>query len=217
MQFGVRGFYVNGPKQPVVRISWRQAMAFCEWPSRTTGKPFSLPTEAQWEYACRAGADSPFHFGGADSDFGSYENLADRTFATFGATGHSKQGYFEIEAGVCYLVAEGVDLADRRFDDGACVTAPVGARRPNAFGLHDMHGNVAEWTLSLDRPYPFDEAGGRNDPRAAGARIVRGGSFLDRPFRARAAVRTGYPSWQKVHNVGFRIVINRPDLPVGAE
>ena len=98
--------------------------------------------------------------------------------------------------------------SDRRFDDGACVTAHVGERRPNVFGLADMHENVAEWTLSACRPYPYDPADGRDDPATKGEKVVRGGSYLDRPGRCRAGARYSYPAWQKIHNVGFRIVVN---------
>jgi formylglycine-generating enzyme required for sulfatase activity len=79
-------------------------------------------------------------------------------------------------------------------DDGACVTSDVGKYAPNAWGLHDMHGNAAEWTRSLDRPYPYRDQDGRNDPAAAGKRVVRGGSFQDRPNRARSAFRLSYPA-----------------------
>jgi formylglycine-generating enzyme required for sulfatase activity len=101
-----------------------------------------------------------------------------------------------------------VDQADLRSHDGACVTDEVGSRYPNSFYLHSMHGNVAEWTLSAYRPYPYDATDGRNDLDAPGERVVRGGSFLDRPQRCRSAARYGYPPWQKVHNVGFRVVVN---------
>jgi len=205
-----KGMVLCGPSQPALKVSWNEAMDFCRWLSVRTGLDVSLPTEAQWEYACRAGSDAPFHYGNLDADFGRFENMADRTFATFGFTGKSLTGKFEIEGGIDYLVAEGVDRAERRFDDGACVTAPVGGRQPNAFGIADMHGNVAEWTLSLYRPYPYDAADGRNHPHAEGERVVRGGSFLDRPARCRSAVRYCYPPWQKVFNVGFRIVVNQP-------
>jgi formylglycine-generating enzyme required for sulfatase activity len=191
-----------------------EATEFCEWLSRQTGLSISLPTEAQWEYACRAGSDNDFHYGDLDADFSRFENMADRTFATFGFTGKSLTGKFEIEGGIDYLVAEGVDHAERRYDDGNCMTAAVGVRKPNAFGLADMHGNVAEWTLSLYRPYPYDAKDGRNDLDAAGQRVVRGGSFLDRPARCRSAVRYSYPPWQKVYNVGFRIVVNQSELHV---
>jgi formylglycine-generating enzyme required for sulfatase activity len=69
-----------------------------------------------------------------------------------------------------------------------------------------MHGNAAEWTRSLDRPYPYQDDDGRNDPSAAGKRIARGGSFQDRPCRARSATRLAYPAWSGVYNVGFRVV-----------
>ena len=105
------------------------------------------------------------------------------------------------------LISEGRQFAERRFDDGKVVTASVSSYSPNAFGLHNMHGNVAEWTRSVYRPYPYREADGRNDPGAEGERVVRGGSCYDAPRRCRAAFRLGYPSWQRVHNTGFRIVI----------
>ncbi len=206
-----RGMALNGSRQPALKVSWDDAMQFCHWLSARTGLEVTLPTEAQWEYACRAGSDAPLHYGDLDTDFARYENMADRTFATFGATGKSLTGKFEIEPGVDYLIAEGVDRSDLRFDDGACVTAPVASRVANAFGLRNMHGNVAEWTLSLYRPYPYDPADGRNALPVRGERVVRGGSFLDRPARCRSAARYSYPGWQQVHNVGFRVVINHAD------
>jgi formylglycine-generating enzyme required for sulfatase activity len=203
-----KGMVLHGPSQPALKISWTEAMQFCHWLSDRTGLDITLPTEAQWEYACRAGSDAPLHYGDVNTDFGTFANMADKTFATFGFTGKSKTGHFEVEGGIDYLVAEGVDHADPRFDDGACVTAPVGGRRPNPFGLTDMHGNVAEWTLSTYMPYPYDPIDGRDDPAAEGEKVVRGGSYLDRPDRCRAGARYSYPAWQKVHNVGFRIVVN---------
>ena len=68
-----------------------------------------------------------------------------------------------------------------------------------------MHGNVSEWTRSAYRPYPY-KSDGRDDGDATGERVIRGGSWADRPFRATSAFRLHYPRWQKVHNVGFRVV-----------
>ena len=97
--------------------------------------------------------------------------------------------------------------AVQTIDDKHHVSAPVGSYKPNAWALHDVHGNVAEWTRSLYKPYPYRPGDGRNDPRASGRRTVRGGSWYDRPKRATSAFRLRYEAHQKVFNVGFRVVI----------
>jgi formylglycine-generating enzyme required for sulfatase activity len=100
-------------------------------------------------------------------------------------------------------------------NDGATVTDNVGSRyQPNAWGLYDMHGNAAEWTLTTWRPYPY-AADGRDNGLAAGRKVVRGGSFYDRPDRARSSSRLSYPSWERVFNVGFRVVMT--EEPAGAK
>jgi formylglycine-generating enzyme required for sulfatase activity len=135
-----------------------------------------------------------FFFGGKDSDFSPWANVADRTFATFGYRGTTK--YFQIGGDVDDIAAEGVRLADRRFDDGGCVTMPIGSCRANALGLFDMHGNAAEWTAT----------------DMSGEKVVKGGSFLDRPARCTVNAMCSYPPWQKGHNVGFRVVVELSKL-----
>jgi len=190
-----KGLPLDGPKQPAVRVSWHQAMAFCRWLSERTGLKAALPTEAEWEYACRAGTATPLSYGGPDADFSKWANLGDRAYG----------GLKVVTGGVEHLDPQGRALCDMRFTDRAPVTGPVGSYQPNAWGLHDLHGNAAEWTLTTYRPYP-DRDDGRNDPSAAGRKVVRGGSFFDRPERCRSALRLDYPTWQRVFNVGFRIV-----------
>jgi formylglycine-generating enzyme required for sulfatase activity len=200
-QFGVHGFPVNEPLQPVVRVTWRQANAFCAWLSAQTGAPCSLPTEAQWEYACRAGADTPFHYGGQDADFSAFANLADAKLREFADNPYHV--YKPLTNATPY---DDWIPKDTRFNDGALVSAPVGRYQPNAWGLHDMHGNVWEWTRTVLQVYPYREDDGRNAPDAEGKRVVRGGSWYDRPKRALAGFRLAYEPWQPVFNVGFRVV-----------
>jgi formylglycine-generating enzyme required for sulfatase activity len=187
------GWQLNRPQQPVVRVSWNRAIEFCRWLSERTGIDFTLPTEAQWEYACRAGTDSPFSFGDGDADFSKAANLADRTIRELAYQGWRPRS---------------PDLVPRdpRFDDGALVTAEVGRYRPNPWGLCDMHGNVAEWTRTSYHSYPYRPDDGRDDLAAGGEKVVRGGSWYDRPKRCRSAFRLSYPPYQRVFNVGFRVV-----------
>jgi formylglycine-generating enzyme required for sulfatase activity len=203
MQFGVRGFYVNGPRQPVVRVSWHQAMAFCQWLSAKTGCKVTLPTEAQWEYACRAGSQSPFYFGAIDTDFSAYANLADRTLSEFVAHPYKKERDPFPNPGVY----DDWIPRDGRFNDGGFVSEDVGRYLPNAWGLYDMHGNVAEWTRSVYRPYPYGDDDLRNCVSSQERRVVRGGSWRDRPFRATSTFRLAYRPHQPVFNVGFRIIL----------
>ena len=96
---------------------------------------------------------------------------------------------------------------EKRFNDGGFLSEDVGGYTPNAWGLHDMHGNVLEWTRSAYRPYPYKDDDGRNAPDARGRRVVRGGSWYDRPKRCRSAFRLPYRPYQRVFNVGFRVVM----------
>ena len=191
-----KGLSLNGEQQPAVRLSHDQAMAFCDWLSKRSAMAVTLPTEQQWEYACRAGSDTPLNYGTIDDDFSAWANMADLSFST-GLGKHDGRmmpegGVTQATGGVPHLLLEGAKLADIRYNDLHRVTASAGAYKANAWGLRDMHGNAAEWTLSA---YDRDR------------KVVRGGSFFDRPARARSSFRLGYPGWQRVFNVGFRIVI----------
>lgn len=130
-------------------------------------------------------------------DFAERANLADRTIRNFSKWDSSPLN--QIYDGWMPLI--------ENVDDGAMVTAEIGRYVPNSWGVYDTHGNAAEWTLSLYRPYPYDSADGREDPNAEGRRAVRGGSWSDLPYYGTASYRLGYPEWRTVHNVGFRIAI----------
>jgi formylglycine-generating enzyme required for sulfatase activity len=181
LQFSVqgRGRPLGDPKQPVCHVSWEEAQAFCQWLTERSGTKVCLPSGAGWEYACRAGAATPMAYGGTDSDFSPQANLADANLRNPG-------GYR------CPVVPEWRPAATN-VNDGHWVSAPVGSYLPNAWGLFDMHGNVWEWTADL-------AADGLR-------RLARGGSWYVRPERATADATVAYLPWQKVYDVGFRIII----------
>jgi len=205
-QFGIPGYNVNAPQMPAVRLSWTEAAAFCKWLSARTGKKVALPTEAQWEWACRAGTDTPFSYGDLNADFSKFGNMGDITLANFSGNPYQidwRRAYYRNPQNIF----DNWIPQDGRFNDGGFVSEDVGKYRPNAWGLHDMHGNVAEWTRSAYRAYPYADDDGRNAPDAKARRVVRGGSWYDRPKRCRSAFRLSYRSYQKVYNVGFRVVM----------
>jgi len=200
-QFGVHGYPTNQPQQPVVRVSWNQALAFCRWLSRKTGREFALPTEAQWEYACRAGTATPMSYGDLNADFSSFANLGDEKLREF-----ALDTYVNIRLVPNPNPYDDWIPKDARFNDGGFVSVPGGRYQPNPWGLHDMHGNVWEWTRSAEQAYPFSENDGRNDLSASGRRVVRGGSWYDRPKRCTSSFRLGHQPFQKVFNTGFRVI-----------
>ena len=195
------GYLMDFPQLPVIRVSWNQAMAFCDWLSKKSGRKVTLPTEAQWEYACRAGTDSPFYYGDLDTNFSPFANLSDVTTRKMAVSGVDPQPISNPDKFWDYV------LKDARFDDGVLHLADIGHYKPNAWGLHDMIGNVAEWTLDDYRPYPYNPSAAADDARHAGRKVARGGSWAERPRESRASSRVDYPAWQRVYNVGFRVVV----------
>jgi len=195
-----RGYYMNDMRYPVIRVSWQKAIEFCEWLSKKTGEKVSLPTEAQWEWACCAGTETPLAFGDLDTEFSRHANLADITVKEMAV--HSVDP--KPIKNPSHLVD--FELKDPRSNDGELHLAEVGSYRPNAWGLYDMHGNAAEWTRSDYVPYPYSDSDGRNSG-GNGTKVVRGGSWHDRPFRSTSSYRLGYPAWQRVYHTGFRVVV----------
>ncbi|MCL2622665.1 MAG: SUMF1/EgtB/PvdO family nonheme iron enzyme [Planctomycetaceae bacterium] len=200
-QFGRRGYDVNDDELPVVRINWNRANDFCRWLSEKTSLKVDLPTERQWEYACRAGTTTPFWFGDLDADFSRHANFGDYRLKEFVAD-TSHRNYTAV-----YLHPNPNPFDDRlpkdeRFNDGSFLHTQPGTYLPNPFGLYDMHGNVAEWTRSELQPSELLFPGSKTPEK-----IVKGGSWYDRPYRCTSDFRVSYPAYQPVFNVGFRIVV----------
>jgi len=205
-QFGVTGYDVNGDDLPVVRVTWKQAVAFCEWLSKQTGRKVRLPTEAEWEWAARAGSDKPFWWGERDADFSKFANLADISLSDY-----SGNPYVQDCVKARYNNPE--NIFDNwiphahSVNDGAFLETQSGKWQANPWGLFDMHGNVAEWTQSKYVPYPYVADDGRNAAGGDERRVVRGGSWYSRPKRATASFRRGYRPYAPVYDVGFRVVV----------
>jgi formylglycine-generating enzyme required for sulfatase activity len=162
-QFGVMGYDQDQPRQPAVRVSWYEAMAFCAWLSQKSGRKITLPSEAQWEWACRAGADTPFWWGGLEADYTGCANLGDRKLQEFAAD-TALDNYTSARPMVNPNRYDDWIPHDNRFNDGGFVTEPAGRYKPNPWGLLDIHGNAWEWTRSACRPYPFNPTMGAKIP-----------------------------------------------------
>ncbi len=192
---------------PVIYVSWNDAVAFCEWLSKKEGRTYRLPTEAEWEYACRAGSDSRYHFGDDQEELVRFGNVADKDRQIDSEKDGSKSVIASFdEDGKKTDTDIPYPFLSRR--DGYAWTSPVGKFRPNAFGLYDMHGNAWEWCSDwYDEKYyetsPEDDPQG---PRSGSSRVARGGGFGNTPVNLRCARRhDAGPSYRNCSS-GFRVV-----------
>jgi formylglycine-generating enzyme required for sulfatase activity/tRNA A-37 threonylcarbamoyl transferase component Bud32 len=179
--------FTQSDDHPVVNVTWNDAVAFCDWLSKKENRTYRLPTEAEWEYACRAGTTTRFQHGDDPEGLVTLGNvpdaLATERFPNF------------------------IGIKGR---DGFVFSAPVGSYRTNAFGLYDMHGNVWEWcsdwagaeyrsTIALDDP---------TGPTTGVARMVRGGSWYNSLDGCESGFRVGFPAEFATFNFGFRIALS---------
>lgn len=196
-------YEVNEDWRPAIRVSWEEAMKFGEMISEKTGMKVTLPTEAQWEWAARAGNDGEFWWGDTNTDFSPYENLADWNLRLMAVSGvDPKPMNPESPVFKYWNFIPKIESVN----DGEMLLTKSGSYEANPWGLYDMHGNVAEWTRSDIRPYPYNpKADATNVANAE--KVVRGGSWYDRPKNATASSRRHFLPWQRVWNVGFRLII----------
>jgi len=198
---------------PVVNVTWDDAVAFCGWLGGKEGAQYRLPTEAEWEYACRAGTDTRYYNGDDPEKLVDVGNIADGTLRKHWPQWVSETGSHRFSG-----KSEGPIFAE----DGYLFTAPVGSFKPNAWGVYDMHGNVWQWCADLyaERYKPSD----CNDPKGPSPGdphvgsfysngkgyqyVIRGGSFDSPSSRARSAARF-YAWWCGMsYDIGFRVVRN---------
>lgn len=179
--------FPQGDDHPVVNVTWNDAMALARWLGETEGATYRLPTEAEWEYACRAGTRTRYHSGDDPGALLRAANLFDEDAKPYWPrwSAHALAGH-----------------------DGFAFTAPVGSFAPNAFGLYDMHGNAWEWTADWhdERYYarsPTDDPPG---PATGTVRVRRGGSWHTWPFYARCAYRNWNTPQTRYTLVGMRLL-----------
>jgi len=176
-------------EHPVVCVSWNDARAFADWlnaadKARPADAAYRLPTEAEWEYACRAGTTTWYQWGDDPDKGKGWCNAADLT---------AKKTFPE--------------WAVFNWDDGFVYTAPVGYFKASAFGLHDMHGNAWEWCQDWYGPY---EKGDQTDPAGPASgelRVLRGGAWDFAFWPVRSAYRLRVPPASRGDSSGFRLVL----------
>jgi formylglycine-generating enzyme required for sulfatase activity len=183
------GFEQDG-QHPVVNVTWNDAQAFCEWLSRKSNQRCELPSEAQWEYACRAGTETRLFTGDGQGSLEGFANVADLSLKNRGIKGMEDWLYFP-------------------FDDHYAFTSPVGRFKPNPWGLFDMMGNVWQWCGDRygEKYYVDDVRTDPAGPKSGASRVVRGGSWYIPPGLCRTALRYGYEPGYSSNDIGFRVLV----------
>jgi formylglycine-generating enzyme len=183
---------------PVVNVSWNDAREFCAWLARKTGKPCVLPTEAQWEYACRAGSATRYHHGQDENGLRTVANIADLSL---------KPRWDYLALNRRRPIARWFERVS--WDDGYPFTAPVGKFKPNQNGLYDMHGNVWEWCSDwYDKDhYGQSPAKDPQGPENGTRRVLRGGSWDNAPRYCRSASRHKMGPSFATTSFGFRVCV----------
>lgn len=169
--------HFKGANRPVEQVSWEEAAEFCARLAKKTGRTYRLPTEAEWEYACRAGTTTPFAFGATITpeivNYGGNYPYAD-----------APKGEYRSET----IPVGSLGVA-------------------NAFGLFDLHGNVLEWCQDWYGEYKAEDQTDPTGPRDGQYRVLRGGSWYAYGGSCRAAYRGGYAPADRGNDLGFRCVI----------
>jgi len=198
----------SSSNHPVDRVSWEDAVEFCkklsELPEeKGAGRVYRLPTEAEWEYACRAGSKTAYSFGDNSRDLGNY--------AWFGNNSGSK----ELDSAAILK-----DTPQRYMDilvSARCATHPVDEKKANAWGLYDMHGNVWEWCSDWYGGYPKGAVSDPVGPIQGSRRVDRGGSWLLEAARCRLAIRFRRLPSVREYDLGFRVALSSSGIPESPE
>ena len=179
--------FPQGDDSPVVNVTWNDAIAMAEWLSRSEGRRYRLPTEAEWEYACRAGTRSRYYSGDDPASLLGTANT------------------FDADAAVNWPQWRKMGL---QAHDGFTFTAPVASLKPNAFGLYDMIGNVWEWTADWydENYYARSPAIDPTGPADGNVRVRRGGSWHTWPFYTRCSFRNWNTATTRYTLVGVRLL-----------
>jgi formylglycine-generating enzyme required for sulfatase activity len=192
---------------PVERVRWVDAVEFCKRLSdlpkeKKAGRVYRLPTEAEWEYAARAGSTTEYCFGD------NAESLSD--YGWYGNNSGSKT--LDAHALWNRLITTPQEYTKTLLAAG-CATHPVGKKKPNAWGLYDMHGNVDEWCSDWYGDYPRNEGTDPVGPKSGQDRVTRGGCWSRRARNTRSAARSYNDPLGSYYGGGFRVVVSILESP----